>query len=265
MSSGVRNASAGSYLVLDLETVVDTSLPALPARDDGKDVFPPVPYHEIVVMGAALLDASYRVRRTWVVGEGKDERGMLVALTTFLNEQYAQRKAITVVGFNSRGFDMLVIAARCLRYGIAFPWYYAQRDVRFRYSATGHFDLMDFLVDHGASRAYGLDLAARLAGSCGKLDVHGGDVAAMIAAGKIEDVRAYCLSDVAQTVVLLLRVQLLRGELTAERYVEAMAGLLALIDREPRLTPLRPLLDRNRLLLREATVEPVELVELQVA
>ena len=251
------SACETSFLVLDLETVVDTSLPALKKKDDGKDTFPPIPYHEIVVMGAALLDTSYRVQRIWVVSEGKNELCMLTALTTFLNEHYAQQKAITVVGFNSRGFDMLVIAARCLRHGIPFPWYYAQRDVRFRYSATGHFDLMDFLVDHGASRAYGLDIAARLAGSCGKLDVHGSDVAAMIAAGKIEDVRSYCLSDVAQTVVLLLRVQLLRGELAAERYIEAMTGLLEVIDREPRLIPLRPRLDRDRLLLREAHVEAV--------
>lgn len=249
----------GSFLVLDLETVVDASLPALPESADGKDVFPPIPYHQIVVMGAAILDPSYRVRRTWVVGEGKSEFGMLTALTTFLNEHHAQKRPITAVGFNSRGFDMPVLMARCLRYGLSFPWYYGQRDVRFRYSTSGHFDLMDFLTDHGASRAYGLDLAARLVGSCGKLDVHGSDVAKMIAAGKLEEVRAYCLSDVAQTIVLLLRVQLLRGELAPDHYLEAMAALLDVVDKEPRLAPLRPLLDRDRLLLREAPAVPVEL------
>jgi 3'-5' exonuclease len=186
-------STGDSFLVLDLETGIDASLPALPKRDDDKDVFPPIPYHQILVMGAALLDALYRVRRIWVVGEGKSELDMLLALTSFLNEQYAMKKAITVVGFNSRGFDMPVLMARCLRHGIAAPWYYAQRDVRFRFSASGHFDLMDFLTDHGAARAYGLDLAARLAGSCGKLGVHGRDVAEMIAAGKLEEVRAYCL------------------------------------------------------------------------
>lgn len=248
----------GSFLVLDLETVVDPSLPALLKKRNNKDAFPPIPYHQIVVMGAALLDPLYRVRRTWVVGEGKDERGMLTALTTFLNEQHAQKKPITAVGFNSRGFDMPVLMARCLRYGLAAPWYYQPKDVRYRYSTSGHFDLMDFLTDYGGTRAYGLDLAARLVGSCGKLDVHGSDVAKMIAAGKIEEVRAYCLSDVAQTVVLLLRVQLLRGELTEQGYIDAMTALLELIDREPRLTVLRPLLDRNRLLLREAPAEAVE-------
>jgi predicted PolB exonuclease-like 3'-5' exonuclease len=184
-------------------------------------------------MGAALLDPSYRVHRTWVVGEGKGERGMLAALTTFLNEQHAQQRPITAVGFNFRGFDIPVLMARCLRYGLPFPWYYEQRDVRYRNSTSGHFDLMDFLTDHGASRAYGVDLAARLVGSCGKLDVHGSDVAKLIAAGKIEEVSAYRLSDVAQTIVLLLRVQLLRGELTEELYIEAKTALLELIDKEP--------------------------------
>lgn len=253
--------TGGSFLVLDLETVADPGLPAL-AKSNGKAAFPPIPCHQIVVMGAALLDPSYRVRRTWVVGEGKNELGMLTALTSFLNDQHAQKKPITAVGFNSRGFDMPVLMARCLRYGLSAPWYYQPKDVRYRYSTSGHFDLMDFLTDYGGSRAYGLDLAARLVGSCGKLDVHGCDVAKMIADGKLEQVRAYCLTDVAQTVVLLLRIQLLRGELAPDQYLEAMEILLDVVDKEPRLVELRPLLDRDRLLLREP---PANHTELQVA
>jgi hypothetical protein len=80
------------------------------------------------VLGAALLDAAYCLRRLWVVGEtkGNGEFAALAALITFLNAQVAQRNAVTV-----------------------------------------------------------------------------------------DRVRAYCLSDVAQTVAVLLRTQLLRGALDA--------------------------------------------------
>lgn len=242
----------GATLVLDLETVTDDSLPPPPKKKDGGETFPPAPYHEIVVMGAALLDERAQLRKLWVVGEGKSEADMLFALSSFMNAH-----AVTVVSWNGRGFDLPVIVARCMKHGIAFPWYYASRDARYRYSADGHLDLMDFLCDHGAGRAYGLDLAAKLIGLPGKLDCKGADVGAMIAAGEIEQVRAYCLQDVIQTAALFLRVQLLRGALTLDAYGMAMETVLATVARERRVAPLLPLIDRDRLLLAAPEAEPL--------
>jgi predicted PolB exonuclease-like 3'-5' exonuclease len=79
------------------------------------------------------------------------------------------------------------------------PRYYVGRDARYRFSTEGHFDLMDFLVEHRATRGYSLNLAAKLIGMPGKMDTKGSDVAEMVAAGRIEEVISYCLSDVAQT------------------------------------------------------------------
>lgn len=237
-----------TYLVLDLETVVDPSLPAPKLAKDGADVVPPPPYHQIVVLGAALLDAACRLRRIWVAGEGNGELAMLAALVAFLNAHLVARKPITIVGFNSRGFDLPVLVARCLRHGLSWPWYYRQRDVPHRFSADGHLDLMDFLTDHGAARFFSLDLAAKLVGMPGKIGCDGGEVAAMIARGELEQVRAYCLSDVAQTVAVFLRAQLLRGELDVHGYAKAAQRLLEVIEKEPRLAPLVPLIDRGRML-----------------
>jgi hypothetical protein len=234
------------YLVLDLETVLDRSLPPLKKGKNGEEVFPPAPYHQIVVMGAALLDARYQLRRLWVVGEegDKDERGTLVALAGFLGDQ----RDLTVVSYNGRGFDLPVIAARCLRHGVAFPWYYRQRDPRYRYSTAGHFDLMDFLVDHGATKSYSLDVAAKLVGLPGKTDCHGADVQTMIDEGRLEEVRSYCLSDVAQTVGLFLRTQFLRGEVDAAACAQALRVLLGAIAGDPRLRGMLPLIDHERLI-----------------
>ena len=148
------------YLVLDLETVLDTSLPPPKKRKDGSDSFPAPPYHKIVVMGAALHDAAYRLRSIWIVGEGRDEFAALAALVAFLNARLSEGVETTLISWNGRGFDLPVIVARCLHHGLAFPWYYQQRDARYRYSTEGHVDLMDFLADHGASRSYGLELLA---------------------------------------------------------------------------------------------------------
>jgi len=233
------------YLVIDLETVTDPSLS--PAVKADADTLPPIPYHQVAVMAAALLDARCQLRRIWVVGEGNAERDMLAALVSYLNGQ----RDITIVTWNGRGFDLPVVLARCLRYGLIFPWYYARREVRHRYSASGHLDVMDFLVDHGAARPYSLDLAAKLIGMSGKLDCRGADVQALIDAGQVEQVRAYCMQDVARTVALFLRTQILRGALDHEAYVGAMESLLAAIEKESRLAPLLPHIDRDRLLFLE--------------
>ena len=89
---------------------------------------------------------------------------------------------------------------------------------------------MDFLVDHGATKSYGLDVAARLIGMPGRLDCNGASVRAMIDACRLEDVRAYCSQDVAQTIAIFLRTQLIRGA----TYERAPGVLLAAIGTEPR-------------------------------
>jgi predicted PolB exonuclease-like 3'-5' exonuclease len=234
------------YLVLDLETVLDTFLPPPKKKADGSDAFPHAPYHRIAVMGAALFDAQHVLRRLWIVGEDgdKDERGTLASLAAYLDAH----RDLTIVSWNGRGFDLPVIVARCLRHGVPFPWYFQRRDARYRYSAEGHFDLMDYLADHGAAKSYSLDVAAKLVGLPGKLDTKGSDVQAMIDEGRLDDVRAYCLSDVAQTAALFLRVQFLRGEVDAATCAHALRVLLATMAGEPRLAPVLPRVDRDRLI-----------------
>jgi 3'-5' exonuclease len=83
-------------------------------------------------------------------------------------------------------------------------------------------------------------------------------VQTLIDAGRIEEVRSYCLQDVAQTAALFLRVQLLRGVLEPPAYVEVMEILLKKIEGTPRLAPLLPLIDRERLIPRPIPDRPAE-------
>jgi len=231
-----------SYLILDIETVVD---PALPQASTGEGQgLPPPPFHEIVVIGVLWMDADYQVRRLGIIGDGKNESEALTDFSRFVTERKPD-----LVTYNGRGFDLPVIAARCLRHGISFPHYYGARDVRYRFTPTGHLDLMDFLTDFGASRASRLDVMARTIGMPGKVGVAGKDVGPLVHAGKLDEVQAYCLCDVVQTTGLFLRVQLLRGQLERDSYRDAMADLLKQIEGDQRLAPVSEGLDRGRLML----------------
>jgi predicted PolB exonuclease-like 3'-5' exonuclease len=228
-----------THLVLDIETIPDPELP----RQDDSDRVPPPPLNRIVTLGCLLLE-DYVPKRLGVVGEGKNEGAILTDFAHWLDS-----KKPTVVTWNGRGFDMPVITSRALRHGIPMPWWFSDRNTRYRYSAEGHFDLMDFLNDFGAAKSARLDVYAKLVGFPGKVGVDGSQVAPLVHAGKLDEVNAYCLCDVVQTAAVFLRVELLRGSIERARYKELAESLLAFIDTDPRLSPIADKIDRERFAL----------------
>lgn len=233
---------ARSFLVLDIETILDPELPI--AESSEAERLPAPPHHKVVVIGVLSMGEGHEPRKLGCIGEGKEERGILSDFAKFLEERRP-----TMVTFNGRGFDMPVIAARCFRHGIPLRHYYASRDVRYRFSPDGHLDLMDYLADHGAAKPAKLDILAKLCGLPGKVGVDGKDVGPLVHAGRLQEVRDYCLCDVVQTAGVFLRTELLRGELDRERYRDAMGKLIHLVDTDPRVAPVALGLDRARLML----------------
>jgi len=237
------------FLVLDIETVPDAALyvPREVAAGSEKP-FPPLYAHRAIVIGVLWLDDDYGFKRLGVIGENKDEAAALADFAAFV-----ERERPHLVTYNGRGFDLPVIALRCLRHGVPLRFYYQDRDYRYRYSDEGHVDLLDFFSDHGAAKNVGgMDSMARLIGLPGKVGVDGSQVEGLYNAGQIELIRNYCLSDVAQTAFLFLRFRLLQGLLAPERYREVAAALLQSVAADPRLSTLVERIDRSRLLLAPA-------------
>jgi predicted PolB exonuclease-like 3'-5' exonuclease len=219
-----------SYLVLDIETILDPELPI--SESSTVERLPAPPHHQIVAIGALWFDRNYSVLRIGVIGEDKSEADALTDFARFTEERQPD-----LVTYNGRCFDLPVLASRCLRHGIPFRYYYQSRDVRYRFSADGHLDLMDFIADFGAARPARLDVVAKLCGMPGKVGVDGKDVGPMVHAGQLDQVRNYCLCDVVQTAGVFLRVQLLRGELTVAAYKDAIGALITAARAEERVAP----------------------------
>jgi len=239
-----------SYLVLDIETVPDHQL----AWDAARDGFPPAPFHQVVALGVLWLDDDLRLKKLGIFGEGRAAEGDAATEARVLDElaKFMGKAQPHIVTYNGRSFDMPVLVNRCLRHGIAFRAYYADRDYRYRYSDHGHIDLADVLTDHGASRRPSLDTVARLVGMPGKLDVDGSMVEAMHEQGRIEEIRTYCLHDVVQTAFVFLRVQLLRGVLEPDAYRERATALWDALAADARVAPVLSAADRSRVLLEPA-------------
>jgi predicted PolB exonuclease-like 3'-5' exonuclease len=145
-----------------------------------------------------------------------------------------------LVSWNGGGFDLPVLNYRALVHGVTAAKFWDQgeddRDFRFnsylgRYHAR-HLDLMDVLAMYQPRNYAPLDDVAQLAGLPGKIGVGGAMVWDSYREGKVREIRDYCEADTANTYLLYLRFQLLRGAFTAEQYQSECALLRAALEKQ---------------------------------
>jgi predicted PolB exonuclease-like 3'-5' exonuclease len=228
------------FLTLDVETVPDEGLvaavagvPGRPyteqlgrvvaerrARTGGRSDFLPLPFHRPVA--ACSLEAEEEGGVVTVTdlavwtdrGGPGDERAFL--------ERFWERAArSTLVTFHGRGFDLPVLELRSLKHAIPAA---VTGDPS---ASVSQFDVKEALTGGGAAQSAPLDLYAKLVGLPGKEEVVGADVQKLYAAGDLDRIAAYCMTDVVQTYLLFLRCRLLDGSLTADGYAESAASVRA--------------------------------------
>lgn len=180
--------------------------------------------HRIVAVGCAFRDdKGFRVR---CLGEVQDNEPKLIADFFKLIDRYTPQ----LVSWNGAGFDLPVLHYRGLIHGVAAARYWEQgeddRDFKWnnyisRYHQR-HLDLMDVLASYQPRASAPLDAMAKLAGFAGKLGMDGAHVWSAFQAGQIEEIRAYCETDVVNTYLLYCRFQKMRGLLSAAGYEEEM-------------------------------------------
>ena len=117
-----------------------------------------------------------------------------------------------LVSWNGGGFDLPVLNYRALLHGISAKkfWEPGRNNYYGRYQDL-HLDLMDVLAMYQPRNNVPLDQIAQLAGLPGKIGVGGAAVWATYLAGDLAKIRDYCEADTANTYLLYLRFQLLRG------------------------------------------------------
>jgi hypothetical protein len=182
--------------------------------------FLPLHLHRVVAIACALREGS--AFTVWSLGAPDDPEGALIQRFFEGVEKYTPQ----LVSWNGGGFDLPVLHYRSLVHGIRAHRYWDlgedDRDFRFnnyisRYH-TRHLDLMDLLSLYQARASAPLDEVAQLIGFPGKLGMDGSQVWEAYQGGDIACIRSYCETDVANTYLVFLRFQLVRGALTPEAY-----------------------------------------------
>jgi Predicted 3''-5'' exonuclease related to the exonuclease domain of PolB len=226
-------------LVFDIETIPDTDgirkLLDLPAETSAEDVaniafhkrrqqngseFLPHHQHRVVAISCALREGdSFRV---WTLGALDAPEHEIIQRFFDGIEKYTPN----IVSWNGSGFDLPVLHYRAMIHGIQAPRYWDMgdddRDFKWnnyisRYHMR-HLDLMDVLALYSGRANAPLDQIAQLCGFPGKLGMDGSKVWDAWKNGEIGAIRDYCETDVANTYLVFLRFQLMRGLLNVESY-----------------------------------------------
>ena len=192
----------------------------------GNDFLPPH-LQRVIVISCVLRDAE----GVQVFSIGEPERDETATIQKFFDG--IEKLTPQLVSWNGGGFDLPVLQSRGLIRGVAAPqyWELGDEDREFRYNNyisryhTRHIDLMDLLAQYQPRNYAPLDEVAQLAGLPGKIGLSGAGVWQEYRDGGIGRIRDYCEADCANTYLLWLRFQRMRGVLTQGHY-EKECGLM---------------------------------------
>lgn len=234
-----------AIIVFDLETVPDLAAAARihntrlgddeAAREALGDAFPKLPLHKIVSIGAIVaeqLGHTWKVRSIGAPHIGERSEAELVQ--AFVDRVADLRPQL--VTFNGNSFDLPVLRYRAMINRISAPGLNA-RGYFHRYTDDA-LDLCDLLASFDARSKMGLNDLCRVLGFPGKPDgMDGSQVEEYVKAGRIDEVAAYCESDVVGTYRLFLVHELFTGRLTREGFDTSEADLVRFLAEKVEAKP----------------------------
>jgi len=231
-------------LVFDIETIPDAqglrTLLDLPTDATDEDVvnlalhqrrqekgndFLPLHLHKICAISCALRQGDQF--RIWTLGDESSSEAEVIQRFFDGIDKYTPQ----IISWNGSGFDLPVLHYRGLMHGINAGryWDLGEDDRDFKWNNyisryhMRHLDLMDVMAMYSPRANAPLDDLAKLCGFPGKLGMDGSKVWDAFKAGKLKDIRDYCETDVANTHLVYLRFQLMRGHLTQAAYEQEVA------------------------------------------
>ncbi len=231
-------------LVFDIETVPDVAglrrlwelagsvsddavveLVAQRRRQATGNDFLPAHLHRVVAISCAMRDRDSV--KVWSLGSAQEGERELVKRFFDGIDRFTPQ----LVSWNGAGFDLPVLHYRALFHGIpaCSYWDLGDENKDFKWNNyisrfhMRHIDLMDLLAGY-QNRAWApLNEIAMLCGLPGTLGMDGAQVWPAFKRGEIDAIRSYCETDVANTYLLFLRFQLMRGAFTPEEYEREVA------------------------------------------
>ena len=206
---------------------------------NGSD-FLPLHLHRVVAISCCLRWSDDKVHVS-TIGKIEDDEATVLRKFYDLLERYTPQ----LVSWNGGGFDLPVLHYRSLIHGISAARYWDMGDGDFgdsrdfkwnnylsRYHMR-HCDLMDVLAMYNGRANAPLDQMAKLCGFPGKMGMDGSKVWDAYQQGQLQEIRDYCETDAANTYLMFMRFQLLRGVYNPQEYQAEIDRLYHHLNAQP--------------------------------
>jgi predicted PolB exonuclease-like 3'-5' exonuclease len=198
------------------------------AGEDPDNAFVKISLQRIVCIGAINVERIDRGPWT-VVRSGVAHVGLLPEreLVERFVDSLAEAPSPQLVGFNSSSFDLPVLRYRAFALAVPAQTIHGGngKDYWYRYG-WDHFDICDVMSNFGASARPSLAELAALSGTPAKFGgIDGSQVESMVVSGRLEEIAAYCDTDIFVTYLFFLRFLLISGALNPEGYVSSLEQL----------------------------------------
>ena len=206
---------------------------------NGSD-FLPLHLHRVVAISCCLRWSEDKVHVS-TIGKIDDDEATVLRKFYDLLERYTPQ----LVSWNGGGFDLPVLHYRSLIHGISAARYWDMGDGDFgdsrdfkwnnylsRYHMR-HCDLMDVLAMYNGRANAPLDQMAKLCGFPGKMGMDGSKVWDAFQQGQLQEIRDYCETDAANTYLMFMRFQLLRGVYNPQEYQAEIDRLYHHLNAQP--------------------------------
>ena len=206
---------------------------------NGSD-FLPLHLHRVVAISCCLRWSDDKVHVSTI---GKIEADEATVLRKFY--ELLERYTPQLVSLNGGGFDLPVLHYRSLIHGVSAARYWDMGDGDFgdsrdfkwnnylsRYHMR-HCDLMDVLAMYNGRANAPLDQMAKLCGFPGKMGMDGSKVWSAFQQGQLQEIRDYCETDAANTYLMFMRFQLLRGVYNPQEYQAEIDRLYHHLNAQP--------------------------------
>jgi predicted PolB exonuclease-like 3'-5' exonuclease len=190
-----------------------------------------LPFHEPVCGGVLLAERRQASPEEPIVATGwLCWRAGEAPLEQFVGRFFESIAGRVCVGFNSTGFDLPLMELWACRLRVAAPAYFGSPHSP-RVAPELHCDLQREAAG-ALGRVGRFDLLCKFHGLPGKPGMSGKDVESMVASGRLDEVQAYNVTDVLQSFLLLLHLQVRSGALTREAAAISARGAIELTRSE---------------------------------
>ena len=209
-------------------------------RAQNSSDFLPLHLHRVVAISCCLRWSDDKVHVS-TIGKIEDDEATVLRKFYDLLERYTPQ----LVSWNGGGFDLPVLHYRSLIHGISAARYWDMGDGDFgdsrdfkwnnylsRYHMR-HCDLMDVLAMYNGRANAPLDQMAKLCGFPGKMGMDGSKVWDAFQQGQLQEIRDYCETDAANTYLMFMRFQLLRGVYNPQEYQAEIDRLYHHLNAQP--------------------------------